>query len=199
GTRPMQLRDSRHLPLWLNLAVFAATAAAVWFTGTRLTRQVEAIAQRTGIGRAITGLVLLGGVVSLPELSTATTAAFAGDAHFAVNTLLGGIAATMVVIAGIDAVVRERPLSRDITHPVVLLQGTLSVLFLVVTAAGIVVGDLGILGAGVWTFALLALYLFFANLVRHYEWHRAWIPEEDVRRRGTRAANSEAAPDEGDR
>ncbi|HEX7091532.1 MAG TPA: hypothetical protein VF192_15435 [Longimicrobiales bacterium] len=186
--------DFHDLPLWLNLAVFAATAAAVWFTGTRLTRQVEAIAQRTGAGRAIAGLLLLGGVVSLPELSTAVAAASAGNARFAVNTLLGGIAATMVVIAVIDAVVREPPLSTDITHPVVLLQGTLSVLFLVVTAAGIVVGDLGILGAGVWTVALLALYLFFANLVRHYEWHRAWIPEEDVRRRGTRAARADAAP-----
>src|SRR5690606_18066273 len=104
-----------------------------------------------------------------------------------------GIAATMVVIAVIDAVVAEEPLSTDITHPVVLLQGTLSVLFLVVAAAGLVVGDVAILGAGAWTFALLGLYLLFAELVRHYEWHRAWIPEEDVRRRGTRAAKPEAA------
>ncbi len=109
------------------------------------------------------------------------------------NTLFGGIAATMVVIAVIDAIVREHPLSTDITHPVVLLQGTLSVLFLVVAAAGLVVGDVAILGAGAWTFALLGLYLLFAELVRHYEWHRAWIPEEDVRRRGTRAAKPEAA------
>ncbi len=185
--------DFPRLPLWLNLAVLAATAAAVWLTGTRLTRQVEAIAQRTGVGRAFAGLVVLGGVVSLPELSTATSAAVVGNARFAVNTLFGGIAATMVVIAVIDAIVREHPLSTDITHPVVLLQGTLSVLFLVVAAAGLVVGDVAILGAGAWTFALLGLYLLFAELVRHYEWHRAWIPEEDVRRRGTRAAKPEAA------
>lgn len=189
----MQLLDFHRYPLWLNLAVLAAAAAGVWLTGTRLTRRVETIAQRTGVGRAFVGLVVLGGVVSLPELSTATTAAFAGNARFAVNTLFGGIAATMVVIAVIDAVVRERPLSTDITHPVVLLQGTLSVLFLVVAAAGLAVGDVAILGAGAWTFALLGLYLLFVELVRHYEWHRAWIPEEDVRRRGTRAANPEAA------
>ncbi len=185
--------DFPRLPLWLNLAVLAATAAAVWLTGTRLTHQVEAIAQRTGVGRAFAGLGVLGGVVSLPELSTATSAAVVGKARFAVNTLFGGIAATMVVIAVIDAIVREHPLSTDITHPVVLLQGTLSVLFLVVAAAGLVVGDVAILGAGAWTFALLGLYLLFAELVRHYEWHRAWIPEEDVRRRGTRAAKPEAA------
>lgn len=187
------LLDFGHLPLWLNLALLAATAAAVWLTGTRLTRQVEAIAQRTGVGRALAGLVVLGGVVSLPELSTATSAAFVGNARFAVNTLVGGIAATMVVIAVIDAIVRERPLSTDITHPVVLLQGALSVLFLVVAAAGLVAGDVAILGAGAWTFALLGLYLLFVQLVRHYEWHRAWIPEEDVRRQGTRAAKPEAA------
>src|SRR5690606_9897557 len=156
--RTMQLLDFHRYPLWLNLAVLAAAAAMVWLAGTRLTRRVEAIAQRTGVGRALVGLVVLGGVVSLPELSTATTAALAGNARFAVNTLFGGIAATMVVIAVIDAVVRERPLSTDITHPVVLLQGTLSVLFLVVAAAGLAVGDVAILGAGAWTFALLGLY-----------------------------------------
>ncbi|HEX7091536.1 MAG TPA: hypothetical protein VF192_15455 [Longimicrobiales bacterium] len=189
----MELVDFRHFPLWLNLAVFAATAAAVWLTGTRLTRQTEEIAQRTGVGRAFAGLLLLGGVVSLPELSTATSAALTGNARFAINTLLGGIAATMVTIAVIDAVVRERPLSTDITHPVVLLQGALSVLFLVVAAAGIVVGDVPVFGVGAWSLALLALYLLFANLIRHYEWHRAWIPEEDVRRRGGRAARPEPA------
>ena len=189
----MQLLDFEQYPLWLNLAVLVATAAAVWLTGTQLTRRVEAIAQHTGVGRAFAGLVVLGGVVSLPELSTATGAAVVGNARFAVNTLFGGIAATMVVIAVIDAVVREEPLSTDITHPVVLLQGALSVLFLVVAAAALVVGDVPLLGAGAWTFVLLGLYLLFVELVRHYEWHRAWIPEEDVRRRGAGAAEPEAA------
>lgn len=189
----MQLLDFHRYPLWLNLVVLVATAATVWLTGTRLTRQVEALAQRTRLGGALAGLVVLGGVVSLPELSTATSAAIVGNARFAVNTLVGGVAATMVVIAVIDATVRGRPLTTDIRHPVVLLQGTLSVLFLVVAAAGLVVGDVAFLGAGAWTFALLGLYLLFVGLVRQYEWHRAWIPEEDVRRRGARAAKPEAA------
>src|SRR5690606_29971576 len=139
GTR-MPL-DFPRLPLWLNLAVLAATAAAVWLTGTRLTRQVEAIAQRTGVGRAFAGLVVLGGVVSLPTRSTGPGAAVGRHARVAVHALFGAVAATMVGIAAIDAIVREQPLSTDITHPVVLLQGTLSVLSLVVAAAGLVVGD----------------------------------------------------------
>lgn len=171
--------DFQRYPLWLNIVVFLAAAVVVWIAGTHLTRKVEAIAERTGLGRAFLGFVLLGGIVSLPELSTATTSALAGSAEFAVNTLLGGIAATMVAIAIVDALKRERPVSTDIANPVVLLQGTLAVLYLLVVAMGIIQGDVPLLGAGVWTFGLLVLYLLFVRMLRTYELHRTWAPEEE--------------------
>lgn len=190
----LQFLEFRQNPLSVNLVLFAAAAAGVWLAGTRLTRQAEIIVERTGAGRALTGLLLLGGVVSLPELSTAVSASLMGNARFAVNTLLGGISVTMVTVALVDAVVRERPLSADITHPVVLLQGTLSVLFLVVAAAGITAGDVEVLGVGVWSIALLILYLVFVQLVKRYQWHEAWIPEEVANQPGSRVA--ERQPDD---
>lgn len=174
--------DFGEYPLGLNLAVFLAAVMGVWLMGVRLTRLAEAVAARTGLGDAFVGLVLLGGIVSLPELSTATTAALAGNAGFAVNTLLGGIAATMVTLAVVDALVPDAPISTDITDPVILLQGTLTVLFLLVAAAGITAGDVRFLGAGAWSTALLVLYLAFVRLIRHYGRPRAWVSEEDAAR-----------------
>jgi len=171
--------DFYRFPLWINGLAFLLTTAVVWLAGTRLTNRVELIAEQTGVGRAFIGLVLIGGVVSLPELSTSVAAALDGNARFAANTLLGGIAVTMVAIAVVDAVVRERPISTDITNPVVLLQGALSVLFLLVAAGGITVGDIGFAGGGLWTSGLLVLYLCFAQMVRGYQRNWKWTAEEE--------------------
>jgi hypothetical protein len=48
--------------------VFASSAAAVWFTGSRLAGLVDKIAKRTGIGQGFAGLMLLGGITSLRRL-----------------------------------------------------------------------------------------------------------------------------------
>jgi cation:H+ antiporter len=173
------LLDFSRFPLGLNLAIAGAAAIGVWIAGTRLTREANVIAERTGAGQAFVGLLLLGTIVSLPELSTSVTASLLGNASFAVNTLVGGISATMVVLAIVDALVPDEPVSSDIEHPVVLLQGALTVLFLVVAAAGMTVGDVPLLGAGAWSIALFVLYILVVRLVEVYERHEPWAPTEE--------------------
>lgn len=62
----------------------------VWFAGSRLAGYPKVLSER-GVGQALIGSVLLGGVASLPEFATAVSAAATGNAKLAVNTLLGGI------------------------------------------------------------------------------------------------------------
>jgi cation:H+ antiporter len=113
------------LPLAANVAVFAAAAFIVWLAGIRLTAYAKVIAERTGAEQAFVGILLLGAVVSLPEMATSSVAAANGQARLAVNTLLGGIAATVAILAVTDALTGAEPLSTDISHPIVLLQGIL--------------------------------------------------------------------------
>jgi cation:H+ antiporter len=91
-----------------------------------------------------------------------------------VNTLLGGIVATIVILALTDALTGREPLSTDISHPIVLLQGSLVVLFLALAASSIVVGDAPIAGVGIWTSALLAFYVLFILLAKRYEMSERW-------------------------
>jgi len=120
------------------------------------------------MGQAFIGAVLLGGLVSLPEMATAMTASAIGNAPLAMNTLLGGIAASMAMIAVTDAAVGGEPLDIDVIRPIVLFQGTLLILFLAVAAAGIIVGDVAFLGVRLWAYALLALYVLFVMLLKRY-------------------------------
>jgi cation:H+ antiporter len=176
----MQIVDFAALPLWVNVVIFAGTASLVWLAGVKLTAYAKIIADRTGAQQAFIGILLLGAVVSLPEMATTIAAATLGHARLAVNILLGGIAATMVILAVTDALTGDEPLSTDISHPVVLLQGVLVVLFLAIAASGIVVGDAPVGGVGMWTSALLAFYVLFIMLAKRYGTSERWIATDDT-------------------
>jgi cation:H+ antiporter len=196
------LFEFRAHPLWVNLAVFAASAGVVWVAGTRLGGYANTIANRTGIGKALVGLVLLGGITSLPEVATSASAAASGNAALAVNNLLGGVALQVAILAAADAAVGRDALSSVVAHPVVLLQGTLKVLLLVIVAAGIVVGDVGVGGVGVWSSMVLVGYLASLGLLHRYERRRPWVPDsqgrgESTRRGATHGRAGEARRSEG--
>jgi cation:H+ antiporter len=168
----MEVIDFARLPLSTNLAFFAAATVIVWVAGVKLTACAKIIADRSGAGQAVVGILLLGSIVSLPEMATTIAAATLGSPRLAVNTLLGGIAATMAILAVTDALTGSEALSTDISHPTVLLQGIFVILFLVIAASGIVVGDIPIGRVGVWTTSLLALYILFVVLVKRYSAQR---------------------------
>jgi Sodium/calcium exchanger protein len=150
----MHWPDFHEIGLAGNLAAFGLASALVWLAGDRLARCSQVIADCTKLGQAFIGTVLLGVTVSLPEMTLAAVAAALGNAALAVNSPLGGIAITMVVLAITDLAVGEEPLSINVQHPVVLLQGALVIVMLTVAAAGMTAGDLPLPGlevAGAWT------------------------------------------------
>ncbi|MDP7545688.1 MAG: sodium:calcium antiporter, partial [Alphaproteobacteria bacterium] len=93
------------LPLTWVIAIFVATAAAVWLTGTRLSYLADAISGRTGVGRAFMGLIFLAGITELPELVTTVYAAWKGSAALALNNMFGGIVMQTAILAVADAFV----------------------------------------------------------------------------------------------
>jgi cation:H+ antiporter len=174
----MQIVDFAAPATPVNIAIFTGAATVVWFAGIKLTAYAKIICDRTGADQAFIGILLLGAVVSLPEMATTIAAAVLGDARLAVNILLGGIAAAMVILALTDALTGDEPLSTDISHPIVLLQGILVVLFLTLAASGIVVGDAPLNGVGMWTSALLAFYVLFILLAKRYGARETWMARD---------------------
>jgi cation:H+ antiporter len=187
----MQIVDFAALALPVNVAIFTGAASVVWFGGVKLTGYAKTICDRTGAQQAFIGVLLLGAIVSLPEMATTIAAATLGHARLAVNILLGGIAAAMVILAVTDALTGDEPLSSDISHPVVVLQGILVVLFLAIAASGIVVGDAPLAGVGMWTSALLAFYVLFILLAKRYGTRETWTARD---RSTAHAGRLEPAP-----
>lgn len=171
--------------LWMNVAVFSVAALFIWRAGTRLSRNADAIAQKTRLGQAFIGALLLGGTTSLPEAVTTVTASVGGNADIAVNNIVGGIAMQVVVLALADVVIGGGALSGSARHPDALLQGALVVLVLTIALAGMIVGSISLFGIGLWTIALFICVIAGLYLIETYEKKREWKPVEQHRRTGT--------------
>jgi cation:H+ antiporter len=148
--------DFTQFSLAVNAGVFAVAAAAVWIAGTHIALYADAISEATGIGHALLGLLLLAGVTSLPEAAVSLTSASVGNAPLAVNNLLGGIAMQIAFLAVADFIIGRRALTSVVPDPVVMMQGALNVALLSIVAAAVLIGDVSLLGVGLWAWFILA-------------------------------------------
>jgi cation:H+ antiporter len=178
NARQMELLNFQNYPLWVNLVIFALAAGVVWLAGTRVTDYADFIATRTGIGRAAIGLVLLGGITSLPEAAVSVFSAIANTPSLAVNNMLGGVAMQKAILAAVDGLVGKEALTVVAASQMVLLQGVLTILLLVLVAVAITVGDVAVLqiGAGAW--AILAAYGFSIWMVSRSQGRPTWTPQD---------------------
>jgi cation:H+ antiporter len=161
--------------LWLIALVFGGSAATVWVAGSKLAGYANVLADRTGIGKAFTGLVLLGGVTSLPEAAVSVTAAIDGDAALAINNLLGGVTMQVTILAAADLLVL-RAITTVVVQPAVILQGAFGVLMLTVVAVAIGIGDIGVAGVGLASLALVVLTATGVWMAKADENLPGWTP-----------------------
>lgn len=172
------LIDFQTQAVWVNAGLFALAAVGVWYAGASLTTYADVLAERTGLGRAFIGGLLLGGATSLPEIATTATAAAAGNAVLAGSNLLGGVAMQLGVLAAVDALgIRQWALTFVTPQPVLLLQGVLLILLLAVAMAAMAAGELwSVASVGGWSILLAALYLGALAVLYRYEGQPRWEP-----------------------
>lgn len=188
-------------PVWVNVLIFLASAGVVWLAGTRAARYANTIAEQTGLGKAFIGLLLLGGITSLPELAVTVSSALTANAGLAVNNLLGGVAMQVAILSIADAAFGRDALSSVIPKPVVLLQATFGILLLTLVIAGITLGEtpLGFTLArarvevGIWTGAVFASGAAAIWLSHGYERDPTWLPDGRLQGRGESADASAPA------
>lgn len=176
------LLDFSNLSLALNFAIFAGGAILVWFAGTKLSRYVDLFADRTGIGKAFAGALMLGGATSLPELATTVTASLSGAAQMAGTNLLGGVVMQVAVLAIIDRfVLRGRPLTLFSPNSSLLMSGVLLIALVAMASAAVSAGELGsILGIGFWPVALFVAYVASLWVIYRYEGDPRWEPRGEI-------------------
>ena len=156
------------MTLWLS---FIICTSVIVYSGTKLAKYGDIIAEKTGLGRAWIGLVLMASVTSLPELVTGVTSVtFAGVPDIAVGDVLGSCVFNMLIFALLDAAHRPQPLSAKAHHGHILSAG-FGILLLGIVAISLFLGDRipSIGWLGLYTPLAMGVYLIAIRLVYFYE------------------------------
>jgi len=185
--------DPSSWPLWANLLVFLAAAGLIGTFGTMLSGLADRLADRTGLGEAFVGAVMLGACTSLPGMAASVTAAWDGHASIALSNCFGGIAVQTLYLAIADLLYRRV----NLEHAAASIGNLFACALLVGLLAVILFATLGPDGAIGWFHPasplILLFYLAGLKLMRTGEDDPMWrpkktratrldVPEEEYRR-----------------
>lgn len=159
----MPLSETAANPVWLNVAIFLVAAAFIWFSGTRLTKLLDGVAHEHRLDHAFVGMLLLGGITSLPEVANTLTASAIGEPALAVNNLLGSAAINILLLAIADAFVGRHAVTAITARPSTMIMAALCMIVLVVIAFVITLGDVAVgpVGAGAVAIGVLSIFSFW--------------------------------------
>ncbi len=154
--------------LWFG---FIICTIAIVYSGIKLSKYGDIIAEKTGLGRAWIGLVLMASVTSLPELVTGiSSVTYAGVPNIAIGDVLGSCVFNMLIIALLDAQYRIMPISAK-AHQGNVLSAAFGILLLSMVALSIFLGKyvspLGWIGP--YSLLFVAIYFVAMRLIYSYE------------------------------
>lgn len=154
--------------IWLE---FLLVTGVILYSGSRLSRYGDMIAEKTGLSRLWLGMVLMAAVTSLPELATGLSSVIvAGLPNVAVGDILGSCVFNLFLLSILDALSKKVPLAARAHQGNILTAGT-SLLLLSAVGVGLFAGvRLPRLGwIGLYTPFLLFGYLGAMWLAFRYE------------------------------
>ena len=154
--------------LWIG---FIACTAVIVYSGTRLSRYGDVIAEKTGLGRAWIGVVLMASVTSLPELVTGiTSVTYANVPDIAAGDVLGSCVFNILILAFLDAFYKPMPVSTK-ANPGHVLSAGFGILLLSIIAFSLYAHSYipSILWIGAYSLCTLFIYIIAMRMIFYYE------------------------------
>jgi cation:H+ antiporter len=154
------------MSIWFT---FIICGVVILIVGALMTRNADYIADRTGLGKAFVGGILLAGATSMPEMMTEVSAARMGAPNLVVGDALGSNLYNMVLLGVVDLWSRRV----SVLANVALAQAfaaALAVLMTVLAGAFILLRlPTQVMGVGLDVLALALVYLVGMKLLRSTE------------------------------
>lgn len=165
-------------PLPVAGAAFAVAAVAIALAGTRLARVVDRLADRTGLGEAVAGAVMLGAATSLAGLMVTVVAAASNEPSVAISNSVGGIAAQTAFVVAIDVAYRGANLERAAASLANMFSSLLMVTMLGVVVLGVAMPPTTLFGIHPATLLLLTVYGYGLRMSRQIADEPMWHPKQ---------------------
>jgi cation:H+ antiporter len=131
--------EASQWPLSVNIVAFLAAALVITAAGIRLARVADQLADRTGLGEALTGTIFLAVSTSLPGLVASITAALEGRPALAISNAVGGIAVQTVFLALADISYRKA----NLEHAAASIQNMIQAALLITMLSLLLIGFTG--------------------------------------------------------
>ena len=157
-------------PLIMTIFGFASCALVIVYSGVRLSKYGDIIADLSGLGKAWIGLILMAAVTSLPELfSGISSIVIMKKPDIAVGAVFGSCAFNLAILALLDYFVPGKPISSVVTKSQIL-AGFLGMILLTLSVIEINFGKLfpergwlGLFPALIIIIYLISIRIIFEN------------------------------------
>ncbi len=164
------------LPLLPLLVIFAIGAGILVAAAVRATTLADIIADRTRLGEALVGALVLGAATSLAGTVVSVNAAAAGDASFAFSNAVGGIAAQTLFLALADITYRSANIEHAAADPANLFQSVLLILLLCLPVAAMSAPEFTVFGIHPVSVLIVLAYLGGVVLTSRLRENPMWRP-----------------------
>ncbi len=165
-------------PLWVALVVFAIAVLFIAAAGTAMAQVADRLADRTGLGEAMTGGLLLGASTSLSGFITSVSTAAQGFPDLALSNAVGGIAVQTAFLAVADITYRRANLEHAAASVTNLTQGALLIGLLSVPLVAGQTPAWTLFGCHPASFLILAAYVFGMRLASQTHKEPLWGPTQ---------------------
>ncbi len=159
------------LNLWIQ---FIIMAILIVISGTKLSKYGDIISDRTGIGEALIGSILIALATSLPELVTSITSSLVGAPNIAIGNVFGSNTFNLMILAVADILYStDEPIMLRMRYSNIL-SGLLGTLLAIIVSFSMLVGHLtnlsfGFMGVGIDSVVLILTYVLGLRLIFRYD------------------------------
>ncbi|WP_174800563.1 sodium:calcium antiporter [Martelella limonii] len=161
--------------IWLTL-IFLAAGAVILGCGVRITDVADRIADRTGLGEALIGGLLLGAATSLSGTVVSVTSALDGRASLSFSNAVGGIAVQTAFLALADMIYRRVNLEHAAADLSNLFQGALLVLLLGMPLLAYAAPEITLFAVSPVSLAIFGVYIAGAVASKRVRDEPMWHP-----------------------
>ncbi len=160
------------------IIVFCGAALVIVSAGAQLARLADELADRTGLGEALFGVLLLAGVTSLPDFAATLSAAMDARPDLAMSNVMGSMAVNLAFLGIADIVYRKANLEHAAASPVNLVLAGLLIVLLTLPLLAIATPTIVDLPVHPVTPLIVVAYLFGLKLVHHTQETPMWFPRQ---------------------
>ncbi len=143
----------------------------IFFTGKRLVKYGDMIAEKLNIGRTTVGVIFVASITSLPELITGiSSVTYADTPDIAAGDIFGSCMFNLLILAFLDAFFRDKPITTKVHHGLTL-STAFGIIMITIAGMGIFLGDfIPTVGWISYTSILIIfVYLIAVKIVTDYE------------------------------